>query len=190
MAMIDDLISRVGNLNDLKLRAYMDADGMFYGGTPAVWRLIKGARDACDDGNFALCERICDVAERKLASEARKFKNKTQAQRMQHAEEFEQSKHLSRLLGPNSEGTARNGTETDNAMKLTAKQIDRYRLDPAAFIEERLIDPITNRPSVLLPAERAFIKLAFEIDEETGRLRYPRWCTRLGAKAARPASPR
>jgi hypothetical protein len=29
-------------------------------------------------------------------------------------------------------------------MKLTAKQIDRYRLDPAAFIEERLIDPITN----------------------------------------------
>ena len=60
---------------------------MFYGGTPAEWRLIKGARDACDDGSFALCERICDVAERKLASEARKFKNKTQAQRMQHAEE-------------------------------------------------------------------------------------------------------
>jgi hypothetical protein len=87
MAMIDDLINRVGNLIDLKLRAYTDADGMFYGGTPAVWRLIKGARDACDDGNFALCERICDVAERKVASEARKFKNKTQAQRMQHAEE-------------------------------------------------------------------------------------------------------
>ena len=36
MAMIDDLISRVGNLNDLKLLAYMDADGMFYGGTPAA----------------------------------------------------------------------------------------------------------------------------------------------------------
>ena len=54
MAMIDDLINRVGNLTDLKLRAYMDADGMFYGGTPTVWRLIEGARDAGDDGNFAL----------------------------------------------------------------------------------------------------------------------------------------
>jgi hypothetical protein len=87
MAMINDLINRVGNLTDLKLQAYTDADGMFCGGTPAVWRLTKGARDASDDGNFALCERICDVAERKLAREARKFKKKTQAQRMQHAEE-------------------------------------------------------------------------------------------------------
>jgi hypothetical protein len=75
-------------------------------------------------------------------------------------------------------------------MKLTAKQIDRYRLDPAAFIEERLIDPITNKPFVLLPAERAFVKLAFEIDEEIGRLVTLRWFIRRGAKAARPALPR
>jgi hypothetical protein len=67
-------------------------------------------------------------------------------------------------------------------MKLTAKQIDRYRLDPAAFIEERLIDPITNRPFVLLPAERAFINCAFEIDAETGRLRYPEMVYSTGRK--------
>ena len=67
-------------------------------------------------------------------------------------------------------------------MKLTAKQIDRYRLDPAAFIEERLIDPITNRPFVLLPAERAFINRAFEIDAEAGRLRYPEMVYSTGRK--------
>ena len=67
-------------------------------------------------------------------------------------------------------------------MKLTAKQIDRYRLDPAAFIEERLIDPITNKPFVLLPAERAFINRAFEIDAETGRLRYPEMVYSTGRK--------
>jgi hypothetical protein len=90
------------------------------------------------------------------------------------------------LLGPDSEGTARNGsTQTDKAMKLTAKQIDRYRLDPAAFIEERLIDPITNRPFVLLPAERAFVKLAFEIDEEIGRLRYPEMVCSTGRKGGK-----
>ena len=70
-------------------------------------------------------------------------------------------------------------------MKLTAKQIDRYRLDPAAFIEERLIDPITNRPFVLLPAERAFVKLAFEIDEEIGRLRYPEMVYSTGRKGGK-----
>jgi hypothetical protein len=42
-------------------------------------------------------------------------------------------------------------------MKLTPKQIERYRAEPAAFIEEQLYDPITNKPFVLLPAERAFI---------------------------------
>ena len=51
-------------------------------------------------------------------------------------------------------------------MKLTAKQIDRYRLDPAAFIETQLVDPVTNKPFVLLPAERAFIERAFQIDGE------------------------
>ena len=70
-------------------------------------------------------------------------------------------------------------------MKLTAKQIDRYRLDPAAFIEERLIDPITNKPFVLLPAERAFINRAFEIDEEIGRLRYPEMVYSTGRKGGK-----
>jgi phage terminase large subunit-like protein len=57
--------------------------------------------------------------------------------------------------------------------KLTPKQIARYQREPASFIEECLIDPITGKPFELLPAERAFIQHAFEIDQATGRLRYP-----------------
>jgi len=57
-------------------------------------------------------------------------------------------------------------------MKFTAKQLNRYQRDPAAFIEECLYDPETSRPFVLLPAERAFINLAFKTDA-TGRLIHP-----------------
>jgi hypothetical protein len=38
-------------------------------------------------------------------------------------------------------------------MKLTATQTDHYRRNPAAFIEEQLYDPITNRPFELLPSD-------------------------------------
>ena len=69
--------------------------------------------------------------------------------------------------------------------KLTAKQIDRYRRDPGAFIEEQLIDPITNKPFVLLPAERAFVAHAFQIDEKTGRLRYPEQLYSTGRKGGK-----
>ncbi len=69
--------------------------------------------------------------------------------------------------------------------KLTAKQIDRYRRDPGAFIEEQLVDPITNKPFVLLPAERAFVERAFQIDERTGRLRFPEQVYSTGRKGGK-----
>ena len=69
--------------------------------------------------------------------------------------------------------------------KLTAKQLDRYRRDPAAFIEEQLIDPITNKPFVLLPAERAFVEHAFKIDEQTGRLLHPEMVYSTGRKGGK-----
>src|SRR5271168_4792752 len=58
-------------------------------------------------------------------------------------------------------------------MKFTAAQLKRWQQSPADFIETQLVDPVTNKPFVLLPAERAFIERAFEIDEQTGRLRHP-----------------
>jgi phage terminase large subunit-like protein len=57
-------------------------------------------------------------------------------------------------------------------MNFTAKQLNRYQRNPAAFIEECLYDPETGRPFVLLPVERAFINLAFKTDA-TGRLIHP-----------------
>ena len=58
-------------------------------------------------------------------------------------------------------------------MRFTAAQLKRWQRDPCAFIETQLVDPVTNKPFVLLPAERAFIERAFQIDETTGRLLYP-----------------
>ncbi len=58
-------------------------------------------------------------------------------------------------------------------MKITPPQLKKWQQSPANFIETQLIDPVTGKPFVLLPAERAFIEHAFQIDEETGRLRYP-----------------
>jgi phage terminase large subunit-like protein len=57
-------------------------------------------------------------------------------------------------------------------MKFTA-QLKRWQQSPADFIETQLVDPVTSRPFTLLPAERAFIERAFEIDEKSGRLRFP-----------------
>ena len=48
----------------------------------------------------------------------------------------------------------------------------RWREDPIAFIETVLHDPETNKPFVLLDAERTFLQHAFKLDEN-GRLIYP-----------------
>ena len=50
--------------------------------------------------------------------------------------------------------------------------LDRWRSDPVSFIEEMLIDPETDEPFVLLPAESAFLQHAFKTDED-GRMLYP-----------------
>ena len=54
----------------------------------------------------------------------------------------------------------------------TSAALARWRANPVAFIEEVLIDPETDKPFVLLLAERVFLEHAFERDD-TGRLRYP-----------------
>jgi hypothetical protein len=48
----------------------------------------------------------------------------------------------------------------------------RWRADPIGFIAQVLIDPETNKPFVLLDAERAFLAHAFATGAD-GRLRYP-----------------
>lgn len=58
-------------------------------------------------------------------------------------------------------------------MKFTAAQLKKWQADPARFVETQLIDPVTGKPFVLLPAEREFIAHAFKIDPVTGRLLYP-----------------
>jgi phage terminase large subunit-like protein len=50
----------------------------------------------------------------------------------------------------------------------------QWRSDPIHFIESQLYDPETQRPFVLLPAERAFLEHAFKLDD-TGRLLYREW---------------
>jgi phage terminase large subunit-like protein len=50
--------------------------------------------------------------------------------------------------------------------------IDHWRSDPVKFIETVLYDPETGKPFKLLPAEKAFLAHAFELDAD-GRLRYP-----------------
>ena len=48
-------------------------------------------------------------------------------------------------------------------MKFTAAQLKKWQADPAHFVETQLIDPVTSKPFVLLPAERDFIAHAFKI---------------------------
>ena len=48
----------------------------------------------------------------------------------------------------------------------------RWRADPISFIEQVLINPETNKPFVLLEAERAFLMHAFATNAD-GRLLYP-----------------
>jgi phage terminase large subunit-like protein len=58
------------------------------------------------------------------------------------------------------------------ARVLDATALSRWRADPISFVEEVLHDPETGAPFVLLEAERAFMRLAFALDDN-GRLRYP-----------------
>jgi phage terminase large subunit-like protein len=57
---------------------------------------------------------------------------------------------------------------------LEGGAIERWRSDPAAFVEAVLVDPETRRPFKLLPAEREFMRHAFRIGEN-GRLLFPEW---------------
>jgi phage terminase large subunit-like protein len=56
--------------------------------------------------------------------------------------------------------------------RLTPAVLERWRRQPALFIEEALCDPETGRPFKLLPAERAFLEHAFKTADD-GRLKYP-----------------
>jgi hypothetical protein len=63
----------------------------------------------------------------------------------------------------------------------------RWRADPCGFIEHVLCEPQTGEPFVLLPAERAFINQAFQLDED-GRLRFSEWlysCPKKGGISTR-----
>ena len=54
---------------------------------------------------------------------------------------------------------------------LSTAALERWRSDPASFIEEVLYDPETGEPFVLNDAQRAFLLLALLVDED-GRLLY------------------
>lgn len=56
--------------------------------------------------------------------------------------------------------------------QIDGQTLARYRTDPCAFIEECLVSPYDDRLYTLNDAERAFIKLAFTLDDD-GRLTYP-----------------
>jgi len=53
-----------------------------------------------------------------------------------------------------------------------ANTLQRWVASPISFIEEALVDPESGKPFVLNAAERAFLELAFTLDEN-GRLLYP-----------------
>jgi phage terminase large subunit-like protein len=56
--------------------------------------------------------------------------------------------------------------------ELTASALAHWRADPIAFVETVLVNPETRRPFELLPAERAFLAHAFQLDDN-GKLLYP-----------------
>jgi phage terminase large subunit-like protein len=55
---------------------------------------------------------------------------------------------------------------------FTPANIERWRADPVAFIEDVLIDPETDAPFVLSYAQRLFVRRAFKLSPD-GRLLYP-----------------
>jgi phage terminase large subunit-like protein len=66
-------------------------------------------------------------------------------------------------------GSKRN---SDQSQSFNRNSIERYRRNPAAFVTECLINPETNEPFELLPAEITFLEHAFKTDAN-GRLLYP-----------------
>jgi hypothetical protein len=60
----------------------------------------------------------------------------------------------------------------DIAAEINAPE--RWRRDPAEFVETVLFDPETRRPFKLLPAERGFMRHAFQVGENA-RLLFPEW---------------
>jgi hypothetical protein len=60
-----------------------------------------------------------------------------------------------------------------DVLEIDAMTLARYRLDPAAFIEECLISPYDNKGYRLNDAERTFLHYAFQFDADDGRLKFP-----------------
>jgi hypothetical protein len=52
---------------------------------------------------------------------------------------------------------------------------ERWRADPTAFFSEALVNPETDEPFELLPAEVEFLKHALERDPVTGKFLRPEW---------------
>lgn len=69
-------------------------------------------------------------------------------------------------------------------MTLTADDVARWRQDPVAFVEECLRDPETNRPFVLYPEQKTFLKHAFELTAE-GKMRYTELVFSAGKKSGK-----
>jgi phage terminase large subunit-like protein len=58
--------------------------------------------------------------------------------------------------------------------ELTASALARWRAEPISFIETVLVNPEIGRPFELLPAERAFLAYAFQLDDSgSGKLKFP-----------------
>jgi phage terminase large subunit-like protein len=55
---------------------------------------------------------------------------------------------------------------------FTPQALRRWRENPTAFVEEVLVDPATDQPFILLPAEREFLQHCFKTGPN-GRLLYP-----------------
>jgi hypothetical protein len=84
------LLERIRDLNDAKMKAFTAGDGLFYGSPRSVRLLIGGAIDAFEDDDLGKAERCCEVAERKIISEARKFQMKSPAEKLAYANELNQ----------------------------------------------------------------------------------------------------
>jgi phage terminase large subunit-like protein len=72
---------------------------------------------------------------------------------------------------------------------MTVKPTDRiarWKADPVIFIEEVLIDPETNKPFVLYPEQKTFLRHAFELDGD-GRMRYTEICFSAPKKSGKTA---
>jgi hypothetical protein len=72
---------------------------------------------------------------------------------------------------------------------LEATTIDHWRRDPVRFIDEVLRDPETEKPFVLLDAEKSFISHAFQTNDDD-RLLYRNKSMQRRKRAGRQASRR